>query len=124
MKLLRERIGLIHEVENMHAHDAVERVRGDIVRLGEVRDDGRVRILLAQIEYVDPRRPSFAVPADIPRIVEFQAAAPDLARVGLEESLHIVSVNGQSALVSEGSAHGLDASGEEQTPSGHAKSSV
>lgn len=53
MELSRKGVGLIHEVKNVHAHDAVERIGGDIVRLGEVSDEGRVRIVRAQIEHVD-----------------------------------------------------------------------
>jgi hypothetical protein len=53
--------------------------------------------------------------------VKLQAAATDPVSVGLEEPVHIVAVNGESALVPERPARRLSTSGEEQSPSGHAK---
>jgi hypothetical protein len=54
MKFSRKGVGLIHEMENVHAYDAVKRLRGDIIPLGEVSDECRVRIVRSQIEHVDP----------------------------------------------------------------------
>ena len=124
MKFARKDVGLVHQVKNVHAHDAVERVGGEIVRLSEVSDDRRVRIVRAQIEHVNPCRPASPEPAHIPGILKLQAPATDPVSVGLEEPVDIVTVNRDSTLISECSAHRLSPSGEEQTPSGHAKASA
>src|SRR3569833_1770578 len=112
MKFAREGVRLVHEVENVDAHDAVERVRGDIVRLREVSDEGRIGILRGQIEDVDPRWPSSAEPVQIPRIVKLQATTADPVSVRLEKPVDIVSVNRRSALVSECSAAWTSYTGE------------
>jgi len=123
MKFARKAVGVIDEVENVHAHDAVERLRGDIVRLREVGDEGRVRIIGAQIEDVDSRRSSSAEPSHTPGIVELQATAADPVSVGFEEPVDIIPVNGYSTLVSEGSAYRLNTSSQQHTTAGHAKPS-
>ena len=124
MKFPRKRVGVVHEVENVDADNAVERLGGDIVRLREVSDEGRVRIVRGQIEDVDPRRSSSPEPAHITGVVKLQAAAADPLSVGIEKPVHVVSVNGDSALVSERSADRPSSSCEEQTASGNAKPSA
>ena len=124
MKFARKGVGLVHEVKNVHADDAVERVGGDIVRLREVSEDRRVRIVRAHIEHVNPCGSSSAIPAHMPGILKLEAPAMDPVSVSLEEPVDIVPVNGDSSLVSECSAHRPSTSGEEQAPSGHAKASA
>jgi hypothetical protein len=124
MQFAREGVGFVHEVENVHAHDAVERVRGDIVRLREVSDEGRVRIVRGQIEDVDPRRSSSPEPPHVPRIVKLQAATTDAVSVGFEKPVYVVSVNGESALVAERSADRPNSAGKKQTAPGHTKPSA
>src|SRR5689334_12190537 len=101
MKLPREGVGVIHDLENVHADDAVERIRGDIVRLRQVGDEGRLPVFRTQIEDVDPRRSFSSEPAYIPTVVELQTAAADAVSVGIEKPVDIVPVNRSSALMSE-----------------------
>ena len=124
MKFARKVVGLVHQVENVHAHDAVERVGGDIVRLGEVSDDRRVRIVRAHIEHVNPRRSSSPIPPHMPGILKLQAPAVDPVSMRLEEPVDIVPVNGHPRSYPNVRLTGCSTSGEEQTTSGHAKPSA
>jgi hypothetical protein len=113
MKLLGKHVGLIHGVEDMHTHNTVETLSGQAVRLGQVRDDSRIGVRGAEVEYLYLRWPAITVGMDVPGILKLQTTAADLLAILLKELLHIVPVNGLSAFVCEGSTGGTNTPREE-----------
>jgi hypothetical protein len=99
----------------VHAHDAIERFGGQIVRFGEIGDEGSLRVRRSEVEDVDPGRPAVAIAADVPRVLEFETSPADPAAVPVEEAVDVVSVDGLSAIVAELPACRLDSGGEEDT---------
>jgi hypothetical protein len=124
MELPRESVRIVNEVENVHANDAVECLRGNVVRFREIGDDRGFGIVRRQVQDIDLRRSFSPEPPDVAGILELQAASPDSECVELEESVDIVPVDRGSAFVSEGSANRLSASGEKQSPPCDAKTSA
>ncbi len=98
---MQSRFWIIDHLKRLREDDAVEKIRLNVVGVGQVRDDGGFVIPGDHVKNIDLCHGGPAEFLDIRCIHEFQHAAPDYSRVCLQELLNVVAVDRQPTIEAE-----------------------
>ena len=94
-------VDVVDQVQCLGQNDAVEGPVGDLWSVDEVADDGGRWIAGVDVEHVSSVRAAAAVAARVLVVSDLEGPAGDVAPVRFEETLDVVAVDRQAALISE-----------------------
>ena len=97
---------VVHQVERLRQHDAVKGARREVCRVGEIRNQCRLRMARRDVQHVRPSDPTCPTRRVYAASPSFEDAAVNQMRILLQELLDVITVDRETAVISETTAQG------------------
>src|SRR6185503_20038569 len=95
-------------MQGLSQDDAVELVRGKMIRLGEVCYDGGQRIPLDNVQHLASFGSRAAVAQSVGVIAYFENASLNVGRMLIQELLDVIPINRRATVISPLTTYGLE----------------
>jgi hypothetical protein len=92
------RADVVEELERLRHDHAVEGIRRDVRRVGEIADEGRARIRIVDVEDVSLRHAAFAEDARVIVVFDLEHVSADIVRVRAQELLDVIAIDRPAAI--------------------------
>ncbi len=92
---------IINQMKRLRQHDTIKRLRGKIIALGEIANQGCARITRADVQDIAMRHSSSAVLHGISIVTDLENPPSDVFRVAGQEIFDVATVHRLAAIVAE-----------------------